>query len=95
MQKLHVSLMAGQANASWLKIHSFPIDEYTARPLAVEDHLAIEPDVPGTDVVFKLTLGLPSAVGGAIFAFDRVELTRREVTQCPIINTARHLWSVW
>ena len=52
MLGLHVSMMAGQANASWLEIHSFPIDEYTARPLVVEDHLAIAPDVPGTGVVF-------------------------------------------
>jgi len=58
MQELHVSLMAGQPNAGWLEVHSFPIDEYTTRPLVVEDHLAIAPDVPGTGVDFdwdKLT----------------------------------------
>ena len=58
MKELHVGLMTRQANAGWLEVHSFPIDEYTARPLAIEDPLAIEPDVSGTGVNFdwdKLT----------------------------------------
>ena len=58
MKELHVGLMTRQANAGWLEVHSFPIDEYTARPLVVEDHLAIALDVPGTGVDFdwdKLT----------------------------------------
>ncbi|MBG06042.1 MAG: uroporphyrinogen decarboxylase [Rhodospirillaceae bacterium] len=62
MQELHVSLMAGQANAGWLEVHSFPIDEYTARPLVVEDHLAIAPDVPGTGVVFDWDRLVPHEV---------------------------------
>ncbi len=57
MQELHASLLAGQAapedpRAGWLEVHSFPIDAYTTRPLVVENHLALAPEVPGTGVVF-------------------------------------------
>jgi L-alanine-DL-glutamate epimerase-like enolase superfamily enzyme len=52
MQELHVSLLSGQSNAGWLEVHSFPIDQYTTRPLMVQDHMALAPDVPGTGVVF-------------------------------------------
>ena len=63
MQELHVSLVSGRAKATdamagWLEVHSFPIDQYTKRPLQVENHLALAPDTPGTGVEFdwdKLT----------------------------------------
>jgi len=53
MQELHVSLMAGQPHAGWLEVHSFPIDRYTTRPLVVENHRAVAPEVPGTGVMFR------------------------------------------
>ncbi len=52
MQELHVSLLAGQEHAGWLEVHSFPIDQYTTRPLVVDTCQAVAPDVPGTGVTF-------------------------------------------
>ena len=52
MQELHVSLLASQEHAGWLEVHSFPIDEYTTRPLVVEKARAIAPATPGTGVSF-------------------------------------------
>lgn len=52
MQELHVSLVSSQPHGGWLEVHSFPIDEYTTRPVPVEDHLTVAPDVPGIGVTF-------------------------------------------
>lgn len=52
MQELHVSLLSGRPRSGWLEVHSFPIDQYTTRPLVIEDHMAVAPDVPGIGVTF-------------------------------------------
>ncbi|CAM3729119.1 MULTISPECIES: mandelate racemase/muconate lactonizing enzyme family protein [Paenibacillus] len=59
MQELHVSLMSAMPNASYLEVHSFPIDQYTKRPLVIQDGRAVAPDVPGTGVEFRWELLQP------------------------------------
>ncbi|MGI9476616.1 MAG: mandelate racemase/muconate lactonizing enzyme family protein [Hyphomicrobiaceae bacterium] len=62
MQELHVSLMSGVGSSGWLEVHSFPIDEYTTRPLVVEAHRAVAPETPGTGVEFDWSKLAPHAI---------------------------------
>ena len=52
MQELHVSLVSSQPHGGWLELHSFPIDQYTKRPVPLENGLAVAPDQPGIGVEF-------------------------------------------
>lgn len=52
MQELHVSLMAACHHAGYMEIHSFPIDQYTKRPLVIKNGTVEAPDIPGVGVEF-------------------------------------------
>jgi L-alanine-DL-glutamate epimerase-like enolase superfamily enzyme len=52
MQELHVGLVSGFPSDGWVEAHSFDIDQYTTRPLVLEDGRAIASDEPGTGVTF-------------------------------------------
>lgn len=62
MQELHVSLLAAMPHAGYLEVHSFPIDEYTKRPLSVSGGIALAPETVGTGVDFDLNLLKPHEI---------------------------------
>ena len=62
MQELHVSLVASQPNSGWVEVHSFPIDQYTKRPLVIQGGMAVAPDVVGIGVEFDWEKLAPSKI---------------------------------
>jgi len=62
MHELHVSVLSGLPNPAYLEIHSYPLDQYTTRPMVVTNGIAIPPDATGTGVVFRPELIDPHRV---------------------------------
>jgi hypothetical protein len=52
MQELHLSLVASQPHAGLVEVHSFPIDQFTTRPLVIENDGVIAPDEARPGVTF-------------------------------------------
>jgi len=52
MQELHVGLLSAMPHPGYMEMHSFPIDQYTTRPLSVEGGHVTPPETPGTGVEF-------------------------------------------
>ena len=63
MHELHVSLVAAQAHAGWVEVHSFPTDAYTLHGLTIENDRVVAPDQPGIGVSFDWTKLDPFEVG--------------------------------
>ncbi len=63
MHELHVSLVASQAHAGWVEVHSFPIDAYTHDGLIIENDRVHAPDQPGIGVSFDWAKLGPLEVG--------------------------------
>jgi L-alanine-DL-glutamate epimerase-like enolase superfamily enzyme len=47
-----VHLLAAVQNGCWLEAHGFGLDRYIARPLVIEDGMAIAPGLPGHGIEF-------------------------------------------
>ena len=80
MHELHVGLVSSQPNGGWLEIHSFPIDQYTTRPLVLENHRAVASDEPGIGVEFDFDLLAPHEVVVGEPTADRLEYDRVAVS---------------
>lgn len=59
--------MSAMPNAGWMEVHSFPIDQYTTRPLVVDPETgrAVAPEVPGSGVAFDWEKLAPFRYGAA------------------------------
>ncbi len=44
IQELHVSLVSGKTSLGWIEIHSFPVENYTLKPVQLKDGFAVAPN---------------------------------------------------